>query len=696
MSDIDAEMKNEKKAKTGKKKSYKLDFYKTLVLFALIPMVASIVITLVLMQSEYSKELEKITQEAMLSLVKETGAGFEYYIKNGEDGVRSFANSSIVLDYLKNTDNSQLHDKAKDYTLDYYNLMGTWEAIYIAKWDSTVLTHPVDAVIGKPTREGERLKALQDSMLASDGVYNVGVMVSPASGKNVVSMYAPVYDEKNNPVGFVGAAMYVSDVATMFSDTTSLDFPSLQVYTVNGNDSTIIQHKDSDKIGTVVEAKAIKDIISQMESGNEVTPGVIEYKEKGVNEYAAYYVGGNNDFIIVLSVKEGDVLDEVYNSIKFAIIIAIVLIIAFTALALYIARSVSTPLKKLAKFTQEISEGNINATIDAKSNIKETIMIIDSANTLKTTMGDIVSKINNSVGDLNKNMTNVDLSINDCMSAVDGVATAINGIAGGAMSMAESVQVTSDNMEIVGNNVSDIQSSVNNAKSNADNIQQISKEARTNLDKLMEANKHTIIISEDVVNGIEESNKAVEAINTTIDVITGIASQTDLLSLNASIEAARAGEAGKGFAVVAEEIKTLAEQSSQSVQEIKDIITNLVEKFSVSTELVEKIKESIAVEGEVLGNVKTSFDKVTTSIDLTSDNINDIYEITNELTTAKDKVLTEVSNLSAIAQENAASCQQTTASIESINSTIASISVSSKDTIALSKDLNEEIEFFKI
>ena len=222
----------------------------------------------------------------------------------------------------------------------------------------------------------------------------------------------------------------------------------------------------------------------------------------------------------------------------------------------------------------------------------------------------VLSNIHTSMEELDHNMVDVDASISKCSKAISGVSTAIDGISTSATSMAESVQTTATNMVSVGDNITDIQESVGYAKKNADEVCVISTEVKENIDKLIQANKNTIQISQEVVKGITESNEAVKSINMANDVITSIASQTNLLSLNASIEAARAGEQGKGFAVVANEIKTLAEQSTESAQEIRNIITNLVQKFGVSTELVEKIQESVTIEGDVLDGVQQSFNKV--------------------------------------------------------------------------------------
>ena len=679
-----------------KNKKRIINFSKVLVAFSITPMIVSTVIMLAMLISASCKEIEDITKDSMLSLVKETGAGFESYIQNGEATLDNFAKSPIVVEFLQNQKDATLQVEAQEYTMECFNLAGNMEAIYISNWDSTTLVHPVESAIGSPTREGERLKALQDSLLATDGVYNTGVMKSPATGNQVVSMYAPVFDDKKNPIGYVGAALYLSDVAEMFSDTSSMGFDSMYVYTVNGHDGTMIQHPDEEKIGQPVENEAVKQILVRISNNEKVEPGIISYEFQGQNKYAAYFAGKNNDYITVLTVDEKDVLKEIDKLAGICLVTAIVLMFVFVILALILANKMATPLKKLDAFTREIASGNLNANIETSAKVKEINSIIESANVLKTTMKSVLSNIHTSMDELDYNMGDVDESIEECNNAVSGVSTAINGISDGAFSMSESVQTTAINMENIGDNITNIQASVKSAKENADEVSKISTALRDNLNNLIEANRNTIEISQEVAKGIAESNEAVKAINMATDVITGIASQTNLLSLNASIEAARAGEQGKGFAVVASEIQTLAEQSTKSAQEIRDIISNLVQKFGISTDLVEKIKDSITIEGDVLDNVQGSINDVTCSMNQTSENINDIYGKTNELSIAKDNIINEVSNLSAIAQQNAASCEEATAVIESINDTIEKINHSSKDTVHLAKKLKQEVDYFNI
>lgn len=679
------------------KKKPVLNFNVTLILFALLPMILSIAITLILTLSVSGDEVEEITRNSLNALSMETGASYDNFIRSGEETLKNFTTSPIVVEYLKNQNDSSLQARAQAYTEEYFAKLENWEGIYIGQWGTTLcLTHGNPAVVGVQFRTDEgKQKELMDAMIAAgNDVYNIGIIQSPASGEIIVSMYLAVRDENGNPIGYVGCGEYVDTIISTFDHTDELKLDSAYIYVVNKT-GMMLHHPDPSKVGSQVENEVVKGIVAELEAGNKVEPGIIKYKYKGKDKFAAYYVGENEYYISVITVDTDEVLGEINTVAKAGIGIAIGLVIGFTILALVIAKKVYDPLNKLANFTRSLAAGDLSTTLDAKSNIKETCEIIESAGILKESMSKIVSNIHGGVVNLDTNMSSVNDSLEECTQAIGGVANTIDGISRGAVSMSDSVQNTAQRMQVVGDNITEIQGYVNYAKSNASQVGTISEEARQNLNQLISANKKTVEISDEVVRGFDESNEAVQEISMAADVITNIASQTNLLSLNASIEAARAGELGKGFAVVAGEIKTLAEQSTQSAQEIKDIIINLVQKFGVSTELVERIQQSITDEGKVLGIVQDSFNRVEKSIDNTSERINDIYNKTQELASDKDIVLDEVANLTAIAEENAASCAETMAVIEEINATIESINGSSKDTMALSNNLKDDVAYFK-
>ena len=129
----------------------------------------------------------------------------EEYIRHQEDMLRTYSDSDIVRDFLKHLDDPEKQTAAQAYTERYYNRMSNWEGLYVAEWDTHILTHSNPATIGMVTREGAPLLQLQNAMLDRNGLYNAGIIVSPASGKLILSLYCPVFDTDGSTIlGYVG------------------------------------------------------------------------------------------------------------------------------------------------------------------------------------------------------------------------------------------------------------------------------------------------------------------------------------------------------------------------------------------------------------------------------------------------------------------------------------------------------------
>ena len=203
-------------------------------------------------------------------------------------------------------------------------------------------------------------------------------------------------------------------------------------------------------------------------------------------------------------------------------------------------------------------------------------------------------------------------------------------------------------------------------------------------------------ISDDVVSGINESSKSVEAIRQAADMIAEIASQTSLLALNASIEAARAGEMGRGFSVVASEISNLATQSDESTRKIQKIVADVIASSQRNIILSNQVKDAVNNEGTVLSKVSNSFDVVDEKILQSADAMNEISLKTERLVEVKGKVLDEINTLSAISEEDAAGCEETNASMVEFKTNIENINQQASDTKDISVQLNESVSYFKM
>ena len=173
------------------------------------------------------------------------------------------------------------------------------------------------------------------------------------------------------------------------------------------------------------------------------------------------------------------------------------------------------------------------------------------------------------------------------------------------------------------------------------------------------------------------------------------ASQTNLLSLNASIEAARAGEAGKGFAVVAEEIGKLAEDSKAMADDIRKEMDILLDQSKAAVKAAEDVKQGNSDQQIALGETLEAVNGMLADIDSTVSGVDLISKGAQTCESSKNAVVDTMSALSAISEENAASSEETGASMEELSATVTTLAGSANNLKEIAQQLNEEMKFFK-
>lgn len=487
------------------------------------------------------------------------------------------------------------------------------------------------------------------------------------------------------------------------ADDASLDF--IDSYTNQDIELTLFL-KDVRFITSIYKEDGERNI------GTKSSEGIWEAVSQGKEYYAdGTVIGGKQYYVCYIPVysssdevvgmafagiPESIVGDNIADNTRIIVLVFICVAALCAAAIIGVGLKIRKPIVRIADYTHLLSRGSLGVDIADASSIKEISTLIDSAESLQGNLKNIISKVDDKTGRLNENVKMIHSGIQTSNEATEGIVDAVNELSKGSLHIAESVQSTAESMENVGESILSIAESVMATEKEAQEIEAISSEAKDNLSLLIDANKNTVMISEDVVTGIDEANEAIEHIRKAADAITNIASQTSLLSLNASIEAARAGEAGSGFSVVAASIQTLAGESDKSAKEIQTIIDEIIEKSQNNVQLANQIKEAIDSEGNALATVSDSFDKVNDKIYITVDTIHDISKEIDALNHDKEKVLEAVHSLSAVSEENNASCQETTDSIKELRENIEMINCQTTDTNNISEELKESVAYFKL
>lgn len=286
-----------------------------------------------------------------------------------------------------------------------------------------------------------------------------------------------------------------------------------------------------------------------------------------------------------------------------------------------------------------------------------------------------------------------DMAENSGRTSVE-IGKAIEEISNGAITQAGESELAAGQIEEMGRAFGRIVENVEHLGMTAEEMRQVSEESAQFMQELGETNEKTVEAFSQVASQTHITNESVQKIREATELITSIASQTNLLSLNASIEAARAGEAGRGFAVVATEISQLAEQSNASAGIIKNIIEELSKQAELTVKIVDEVSLIVEEQRKKLAQTKDHFVTLEHGIEVSSNETTEIKQETGVCDGARKKVEEVIMSLSSISEENAASTEQTTASMTELNGTIQQLVDASRNLKEMASVLEQDLNFF--
>ena len=509
------------------------------------------------------------------TLLAKTGI-IEEYVDKAEKLLISYGEAPIVAELLKNPEDPEITAIAQQYTENFYANLEGWEGIYIAEWNTHVLTHSNPKVVGITTREGDPLKQLQDAMTAAGDIYNTGIIVSPASEQLTLSLYAPVYDSDGSTIlGYVGGAQFAESLKSVLDSLVVEGLENTKNYMINTATNMHIFDQNADLMATEIENPMLLSVIERINENPEALIGNLEYiDESGEKCLAVYRFIPERQWAVVLSDTQAEIYAEATAN-KWALgVLCLVSFLLITILSWLLVRACVKPLKTVEESLIRLQNLELTKPEEMKKYIgrkNETGQIATATDLLYSTLQEIVGTLHECTDSLNSSTGKTNEATKTLIDYVgDNCAT--------TEQLAAGISTTNDAIEGVVKEISTISDLVlaveDKVKDGNEKSQELIETARTMKDMAGSTLSETGSRIEENRQNVESAMLSLQAltrINDMVAQILDIASQTNLLSLNASIEAARAGEQGKGFAVVAQEIGNLATNSSETAVQIQEI-----------------------------------------------------------------------------------------------------------------------------
>ncbi|GMQ63497.1 methyl-accepting chemotaxis protein [Vallitalea maricola] len=390
--------------------------------------------------------------------------------------------------------------------------------------------------------------------------------------------------------------------------------------------------------------------------------------------------------------------DSLSDLIRYLLIFALGLLLVILIIIYIIGNKIATPIQRVTEYSQLVAKGDFTIEInDNLSSKKDEIgKLSKSFISIIENLGLLIHKIQGLANSVATSSEELSSSSQQATIFSEEVARTVEEIALGASQQAEDTSKASDNVSLLGDIIQDNFNMTKILSNESKKVNSLAKEGLkeiTSLNTITTASKEAAkSISED----IKKTDQSAKEIGQLSKVITAIAEQTNLLALNAAIEAARVGEAGKGFAVVAEEIRKLAEESTKSTNIIDNIVTTLQINVNNTVNTMKEIDTIVNTQLERTRSTERKYDEISNSIKDTINIINKLDMSSNEMEDKRNIIIDTIQNLSALAEENAASTQEMSASVEQLTMTMSEITSSSDGLANLAGELQDDILKFKI
>ncbi len=519
------------------------------------------------------------------------------------------------------------------------------------------------------------------------------MIFSRSTGESSFVVAVPLHDQNGNLIG-LGASTFTTD--TFNEIVTGIEIGETGYAFVTQDDGLIISHPNSEYVAEQnIEAFGVSELTEAQNNAETSNAKMLEFVLEGEGELFTFYEKiPSTDWNLFITVPSEEATTQL-NSLTYIVVIVVAAAAILTIVVIVLfAQSITKRLKDLRNVTEQIEQGNL--TVRARLKGKDEIALLGKdINKMTDTMNDMINNIQHTSTQLTTSSDYLVQASDETREASEQVADSISQVASGSSEVAASVTSVSEEVNEIALQIETIASNTHEVKE----LTEASKQASINGDqhvnkavaKMGEMNQNVHDLSE-LIKKVDQKSSEIGKV---VDIISQIAEQTNLLALNASIEAARAGESGKGFAVVADEVRKLANETTQSVEQISQLISETQEESNRAVVAVQDGVTTVEDSTKTFKVVAQVFKDIAEDVNKINQKNKGVDDSVHHLKQVAQKISEQMESISAITEEISASSEEVSATSEEQSASAEHISQDAIKLQTLAEDLKELLQHFK-